>query len=119
MKCPDPEWYVYCESFNNKTIEKYNVFQSYNFSEGCKKSFKQYSKDKDLEKLKNEIESWARYSFWSKSEYEVIVTSWPPKPENWNFKDIKIDIYDQLTLNWDSFLQYTLDHKAFFLRRTK
>ena len=117
MKCPDPEWYVYCENFNGKTIEKFNVFHSYNFLNGCKKAFKKYSKD--IEKLKEEIRTWAMYSFWSKSEYEVIITAWPPMPEEWNFKDIKIDIYDQLMLNWDSFVQYTLDHKAFFLRRTK
>jgi len=119
MKCPDPEWYVYCENFNAKTIDKFNVFHSYNFLEGCKKAFKQYSKDKDLEKLKKEINGWAMYSFWSKSEYEVIITGWPSMSEKWKFKDIKIDVYDQLKLNWDSFIQYTIDHKAFFLRKDK
>lgn len=115
MKCPDPEWYVYCENSNAKTIEKFNVFHSYRFMDCCKKAFKKYSKD--IDKLKKEIESSALYSFWSKCEYEIVLTSWISS--NKDFKDVRIDVYEQLMLNWNAFIQYTLDHKAFFLRRDK
>jgi len=39
------------------------------------------------------------YYFWSKCEYEVIVSAWPPREGS----DRKIDIYTQLKENWDIF----------------
>ena len=55
----------------------------------------------------------------SKCEYEVVITSWPPMPPERGFKDLKVDIYDQLELNWTAFFKYVLEHKAYFLRRNK
>ena len=114
---PDPAWYVYMEDFNEKTIKMFNVFHSHRFLEGCRKSFKRYGND--YEKLEAEIMSWAKYSFWSKSEYEIILTSFPPTPPGRTFYDVKIDVFDQLALNWNSFFEYVLKHKAYFLRRNK
>ena len=111
-----PEWYVYIEDVNAKEIKKYNVFRSYNFLEGCKKAFKKYNKPEQIEDLEKEVRSWAMYSFWSKCEYEIILSSWPERED---FNEEKIDVYDQLCLNWNSFFKYTYEHKAFFLRREK
>ena len=108
-KTPDPEWYVYVEDTNNKSIKKFNVFHSLNFMTGCRKTFKKY---KDLADIEKEIKSWAMYSFCSKCEYEVVVTGW--------IRDEikrKIDVYDQLMLNWDSFFEYLIKHKAVFRRK--
>lgn len=41
------------------------------------------------------------YYFWSKTEWEVIVSPWVGKGG-----DEKIDVYDQLKLNWDKFVDY-------------
>ncbi|MBP5423889.1 MAG: hypothetical protein J6Y78_15755 [Paludibacteraceae bacterium] len=112
-KCPDPEWYVYVENSNQKCIEKFNVFRSFNFLNGCKKTFKKFKEVEDIEK---EIKSWAMYSFWSKCEYEIVLNSLFDS-EKHKFKEEKIDVYDQLMLNWDSFFKYVLEHKAYFLRR--
>ena len=112
-RCPDPEWYVYVDDFNKKEIEKFNVFQSLNFLEGCKRTFKKY---KDIDIIEKEIKSWAMYSFWSKCEYEIVLTSLF-NSERHKFKDEKIDVYDQLLMNWDSFFRYVVEHKAYFLRR--
>ena len=112
-KCPDPEWYVYVEDFNVNTIKKFNVFRSFSFSECCKQTFRKY---KDPVKIEEEIKAWARYCFMFKHEYEIVLTSMTDK--QW-FNDLRIDVYNQLTLNWDSFFKYTLEHKAYFLRRTK
>ena len=107
-KTPDPIWHVYI--IRNESLEKFNVFQSVSFLEGLKKCFKKYKND--IEKLKQKIESCAIYSFWSKYEYEILISS--EKSED---KKSKIDVYNQLLLNWDAFVEYTLKHKAFFLRR--
>lgn len=45
-----------------------------------------------------ELRRKCQYYFWAKCEYEVIVTGWPDtKTER------KIDIYDQLDANWETF----------------
>ena len=112
-RTPDPEWYVYVEDYNAKTIKKFNVFHSVNFLKGCKETFKKF---KDVELIEKEIKNWAKYSFWSKYEYEIVLSAFPYAV---NFKNVKIDVYDQLEMNWDSFFRYVMDHKAFFLRRDK
>jgi len=109
-----PVWNVYIEDYNKREIKVFNVFNHYTFFENCKKEFRRYSRHKDIEKLEHEIKGWAMYCFWSKCEYEIILTSWPEKKD---FKDMKIDIYDQLNLNWDSFFKYVMEHKADFLRK--
>ena len=113
-KCPDPEWLVYIEDVNNKTIRLFNVFHSRNFLWGCKNAVKKYGKPEQIAELKREIRSWAIYSFKSKCEYEIVLTGWIHQH---GFNDIKIDVFDQLNLNWDAFCQYVIDHKAYFKRR--
>ena len=48
------------------------------------------------------------YYFWSKCEYEIIVTC---NPEWDRFKKEKIDVYDQLQLNWNKFVDYIWENK--------
>ena len=112
-KCPDPEWYVYVEDVNANKIKKFNVFNSFNFLKCCKQTFRKY---KDPKKIEEEIKAWARYCFMFKYEYEIVLTCMTEKQ---NFKSLRIDVYNQLTLNWDSFFEYTMQHKAYFMRRTK
>lgn len=50
------------------------------------------------ELLEIELRHKCMYYFWSKCEYEVVVTGWPDtKTEK------KIDIYQQLEANWEIF----------------
>lgn len=100
------EWNVYLEDFNSKKICIFNVFNSYNFYNGCLEAKKKYVKDK--EKFLDEIKSWLKYSFWSKCEYEIVLTSWPKRD---NFEEEKIDVYDQVMLNWPVFSEYIWENK--------
>lgn len=64
----------------------------------------EYKKCKSLDDLieyavEKSLERQCSYYFWAKCEYEVIVSSWPPKDGS----DRKIDIYTQLKENWDIF----------------
>ena len=52
----------------------------------------EYAVEKKLDRL-------CSYYFWSKCEYEVIVSPWPPRERS----DRQIDIYTQLKENWDIF----------------
>lgn len=55
------------------------------------------SKEVFSEKLRRE----AMYYFWSKCEYEIILSPWTGRADN-----IKMDIYDQIMMNWDKFVDY-------------
>lgn len=77
------------------------------------------SREEFEEQLRKDI----AYYFWSKSEHEIVITSFPPyvskeELERLNSEDVKyrtyvnlevdkkVDIYEQLRLNWDAFLGY-------------
>ena len=105
------EWYVYLEDINKRIIITYNVFNHYSFCEDLKKIIKKY---KTIEDFSKELKRICMYYFWSKCEYEIILTCWP----KWDkFKEEKIDVYSQLNLNWDKFVNYIWDNKKEILKK--
>lgn len=134
------EWNVYLIDSNTDEATIYNVFNSYNFNWGLKQVKKEFRKKKlnelnlnkkDYAWFSEEIRKKALYSFWSKSEYEVIISSKLPtipieevnRIKNINLDDYKsnkiplhsllgttIDVYSQLRLNWDPFIKYILEN---------
>lgn len=85
------------------------------------------------------------YYFWSKCEHEVVVTRWPPYVSYEDYMDMtkeitdhnakygknpltinawpvssrKIDIYDQLRLNWEKFVGYIIANKKELYKEAK
>ena len=47
------------------------------------------------------------YYFWARCEYEVVISGWPPAHGD---VDRKVDIYEQLMLNWYAFVDYVWEH---------
>ena len=101
---------------------------------------------KEIDKEFNErVRRECLYYFWGKCEWEIILTDWPPHItikeierlnkevedhiKNWGAParsvtpDLevsrKIDVYDQLQLNWEIFLQYVKDHKKEITKKYK
>ena len=99
------KWYVYLENVNSRSIVTYNVFKHFNFYQDVKEEIKRIENKQDFSER---IKRIARYYFWSKCEYEILITSWIATN---NFKDKKIDVYDQLELNWDRFIDYIWENK--------
>lgn len=106
------EWNVYVENFNGRKIEKHNVFNHWSLMEDLRKDAKKLhvrerpeEKEWFLERLRRHIQ----YYYWSKCEWEIIITSWPP--DKMNFKDEKVDVYDQVMLNWDKFSEYVWQNR--------
>ena len=154
-------WWVYNEDINNREIKPYNIFDHGGFLKGLNQMFKNIKKEsdkylkennldadlstKELNKYNKYMEAFedealsreCSYYFWSKCEYEIVLTSWPPYVEvedidklkqeveehdsKYNWKQLrinvpltvakKIDIYDQLRLNWDAFKTYVFEHE--------
>lgn len=123
------KWNVLRYDVNLRRIQQYDIFRHNSFVKDVVELSNQYLTKEDFtERLRRTLQ----YYFWSKSEHEVIVTSCPPyidgeelarlntEYEEHNTKrgrypykldvrlDVgeKIDIYDQVRLNWDMFVDY-------------
>lgn len=54
-------------------------------------------KDITLEWLKDFVMKEAKYQFWARCEYEIIVSGWPVYKNQ-----EKLDVYDQIAANFDT-----------------
>lgn len=125
------KWMVYKENITTKEIVPYNIFDHTIFYEEVEK-LKNLRKPLTKEELSTKLKRLVRCYYWSKCEYETVVTSWPPyifseevqnlakeaKRHEEKFGSppykipiplevgIKLDIYDQVALNWDAFVDY-------------
>lgn len=128
------EWNVYISDFNSKKIKTYNIFNHGSFAEDVKKLCKE---DITKEEFSEKLRKCVQYRYWSKAEWEIILTSWPPyidekeldrlNTEHEEYKtkwghspyalDVrptvgeKIDVYDQVMLNWSAFIDYVWNNK--------
>lgn len=111
-KATIPSYNVWIWDFNHDSLEPYDVVPRF------VESIKQYIKPKNLPKTKEALdeilESDARYYFWSKCEYEMIIHGWPKQNNNQ-----KVDVYKQLRLNWHIFLDFFWEqvYKPMFLKK--
>ena len=112
MKTIELKWNVFIGNFNHKDIETYNIFDHYLFKEDCDKAWKKHGTD--FQKFSKEVKSSLMYYFWSKCEWEIILSHWPPSER---FKDKKVDVYEQVMLNWEVFITYLWNY--YYLRSTK
>lgn len=84
-----------------RKFEKYNIIPSlinrYNEE-------KELNKNSSFEEIKKFILSESLYRWWSKCEYEIILTDWPTQ----KYKQ-KIDIYQQIKMNIDIITEIFID----------
>lgn len=133
---------VFREDFNARKIVIYNIFNHSSFYEDLLK-IKKKSGD-DFESFSEAVKGSLMHHFWSRSEHEVVVTSWPTyvdaeevsrlikeRDERLkNYKNFyreyvnltigeKFDIYDQVLLNWEIFIKYLWENRALIKRRAR
>lgn len=58
------------------------------------------TKDSTKEEWSKWVQGKATYMYWSRCQYEIILKDWPCMKV-----DKKIDVYDQLVMNWDLVLE--------------
>lgn len=98
-------WNVYRENFNSNEFEVFNIFNHTRFDADVNKALKKYdNKEEFAERIRGDL----MYYFWSKSEYELILSPWLGSGR---VKEKKIDIYNQVMLNWDKFVDYCWSFK--------
>ena len=116
------EWYVYYEDVNRKKMEKFNIFNHAWFTDGCIKVLKKHTFNRKLteEEIQNinpvtlndiaeDVKHELMYYFWSKCEWEILLASWTSPDDERIHK--KIDIYDQVMMNYPAFIEYVWYHQ--------
>ena len=98
-------WWVYISDFNRNCIKKHNVFNHYRFYQDCRKN---YRKNKERADFVEQLRKDLMYYYWSKCEWEIVLQHWPPRE---NFHDEKIDVYEQVRMNWSAFSDYVWDNR--------
>ena len=100
------EWNVYFGNFNRQCIETVNIL---GHSGTVKEIAEAYKKSGDNRAVfEDEVRRVLHYYYWCKCEWEIILSGWPPSDR---FKDAKVDVYSQIELNWDRFMDYLWDHR--------
>ena len=107
------EWNVYYYNSNSRKVETHNVFNHWRFIEYSAKHIKKY-KD-DLKALEEQIRRELMYYYWSKYEWEVLISPFSEHKDG----EIKVDVYEQVIMNWDRFFEYFVAHKNDILRLAK
>ena len=122
-------WYVYRFSHSENTVKPFNVFEHGSLMESIQKWWKKpLSKEEFAKKLRGEL----FYYYCSRCEHEIIMTHFPahitPKEldrliaernkfiaENGKAPfshtvdleyEVKVDVYVQVMMNWEHFLEY-------------
>lgn len=96
------KWNVYRYNINKNKIEVYNIFNHYSFNRDVTTDLSRY---RSREAFAKALQYNLKHYFWSKCEWEVLVYPWPIADG-----EIKIDVYDQVMLNWDVFVDYVWTH---------
>ena len=98
-------WNVFYHDVNADRIEMFNIFKHGGLMEDLRKHYK---KCKTKEQFSEELRRSLMYYFWSKCEWEVLITPWCGSRKN---ESIKVDVYWQIQNNWEPFLDYVWNAK--------
>lgn len=97
------EWNVFRFDPNDKKFISYNILSHYRFR---KDLHELWPRAETKEVFAKEVEISLRCYFWSRCEHELVLTPWVV-----NGKEKKIDIYDQVKLNFDAFINYIWERR--------
>lgn len=96
------EWNVYRYNINGHRVEKFNIFNHCSFA----KDFEELKQERlDEEQFVKKLDGILMYYFWCKYEHEVVVGEYSDSSDR---VESRIDIYDQIKLNWNTFVDYVL-----------
>ena len=112
-------WNVLISDTNTRRIEPYNVLSHRDLVDSMAKVVRRLSRDRehteDEKKMifSEELRKYMMCYFWSKCEWEVLVSDWV-RPDY--VKAEKIDVYDQVRIHWDHFVDYCWENRKEFTR---
>ena len=99
------KWNVFYHNMTTRKIVQFNIFDHSRFCRNVQELLKDFD---DKEEFAKQLKSELMYNFWCKSEYEVIISPWC---FDYDKSNIKVDIYSQVMLNWEIFVDYVWGFK--------
>ena len=102
-------WNVFYYNINAKKIQTYNIFDHYSFTKYIKEHLQSCTTKEEFE---DKIERELSYYFWSKSEWEILISPWIGDEK----AIVKIDVYDQVMNNWNIFVDYVWKNREEMIR---
>jgi len=115
------EWNVYVCDFNSGKIERHNVFDHTGVMDDLRKAARKY-RDSERELFDEDMRRTMLYYYWSKCEWEVVIDHWPtPTSEKARakYRPEKVDVYEQVMMNWHVFEAYVWSKRSVLRRREK
>ena len=95
------EWYVYVFDVNSRHVYHMNIFNHGGFNRAIKAILRDPIENYDKNMFTSAVRGELMYYFWSKVEYEVEIGD-----VMFDKNKTKIDVYDQVMMNWDKFIDY-------------
>ena len=99
---------VWIYNINRQKMKVFNVFEHYGFLRGIKNIL--LEKNSSIKDFSEQLKTEAMYYFWAKAEWEIVIQPWCGCQDVEKAAE-KIDVYDQLIINWDTFVKYIWDNK--------
>lgn len=104
VKNVELKWNVLYWNTNKNKVENYNIFSD-DFKNNLYKKIKT-KKITNYNELKEDINKWAMYHYWSKTECEIVIGGLHCKyPDEFE----KIDMYRQIEMNLDKIVKYVIN----------
>lgn len=98
-------WNVYRYSPTAKKVITFNVFDHCGFKMDAENALR---KCKTKEELAKKVKSSLFCYFCSKYEWEIILS---PYTLSLDKTDVKVDVYSQIMINWEHFINYIWSYK--------
>ena len=147
----EPDWNVIIGNFNSNDFKLFNILgkDGYLLNDIKVKVKRKIIDPEDFNSFAKEVQSSLMYQYWSRTEYEIILTSWPTFMSIENFEktkaeyeaakkiheengwkgpyhihpyldtEEKIDVYEQVMMNWIPFINYLWNNRYTFLTKKK
>lgn len=96
------EYYVLNHEFNKDTIEYYNIFNNTKINDNLKSLLENFI---TLDDFKEQLDKLFRWAFYSKAEYEIMISGLVSKNDN----EFKFSVYEQLKPNLDIIARYIIE----------
>lgn len=100
-------WKAFYHNFNARRIEEYNVLND-GFVNGLMERLPKKKSDITYDIFKENLHSELMYKYWCKCEWEVVLSAFPPSKNGEEKR--KVDIYQQVMLNFEIFCKYAYDN---------
>lgn len=86
-------FYVLNWDFNSDDLEQYDILP---YFRECYKKLNKDKRPKTVNEWKDFVKNKGMYQFWSRCQYEIIVTGWPQQKN-----EVKVDVWMQIEMNID------------------